>query len=71
MRVTRILMPNGRGLPFSGRAVFANKRATVMGCNGLFEPAYVAALKKAGVPWIATDILAINRDVVPTASTWL
>ena len=70
MKVTKILMPNGRGLPFSGRAVFTAKRSEKLSATGTFEPGFIRELKGAGVPWMATDIIAINRSIMPVFATW-
>lgn len=62
VRITQIFMPNGRGLPGIYRGSLSYCAPNSIDQHGRFTDDYIAALKLAGVSWMATDILAIHKD---------
>jgi hypothetical protein len=67
--IVRIRPADGRGLPFMLNGILRFVGNSRMSSSGSFDPDYAAALKSAGVSWMATDIVAVNADIYPELVT--
>ena len=63
--VKSIRMADGRGLPMCLRGELQFNSKLRMSSDGAFDDDYITDLKKAGISWMATDIIAINSEIFP------
>lgn len=71
VNINNIFMPNGRGLPGIYRGSLSYGMPNSIDQNGRFSDEFIIKLKRAGVPWMATDVLAINKDFFASIASHL
>ena len=61
--ISRIKLPDGRGLPLIlwGSLEFGGRSR--MTSDGTFDSGYIQELKDAGVYYLQTDVVALNKDL--------